>query len=274
VQQGLFRQVALERLSSPDQLDRLMRVTDPKTWLALAALTALTLAVVLWSVFGSVATSVRTQGVVIREGGNYIIRANTTGRLADLKVQRGDRLSPGQVIATLAPEAGAMTTVSSPFGSAEVVEVLAVKQDRLTPDTPVAAVELVDEELRGLLYVPASVAAQVQPDMAVQVSPASVKREEFGFILGRVRTVAQFPSTQRGMTASLGNESLVQHFLSAAGGAPVEIEVELLGDRTPSGFKWSTSNGPPTKIPSGTLSQADIILEEQRPISLMLPIFR
>ena len=76
MQQGLFRQVALERLSSPDQLDRLMRVTDPKTWLALAALTALTLAVVLWSVFGSVATSVRTQGVVIREGGNYIIRAS------------------------------------------------------------------------------------------------------------------------------------------------------------------------------------------------------
>src|SRR5689334_8616859 len=111
MQQRLFRQIALERLSSPDQLDRLMRVTDPKTWLALAALAALTLAVVLWSIFGSVATSVRAQGVVIREGGNYILRANTTGRLADLKVQRGDLLGPGQIIATLAPEAGMTTSV-------------------------------------------------------------------------------------------------------------------------------------------------------------------
>jgi len=76
------------------------------------------------------------------------------------------------------------------------------------------------------------------------------------------------------MTALLGNESLVQHFLAATGGAPVEIEVELLRDRTPSGFKWSTSSGPPTQILSGTLSQADIILAEQRPISLVLPIFQ
>ena len=30
MQQGLFREVALERLSSPDQLDRLLRITDPK----------------------------------------------------------------------------------------------------------------------------------------------------------------------------------------------------------------------------------------------------
>jgi hypothetical protein len=274
MQQGLFRQVALERLSPPDQLDRLMRVTDSKGWLALAALAALTLATVLWSIFGSVATTVRGDGAVIRVGGTYKVRANTAGRLAELKVKRGDVLSAGQVIATLAAEAGARTEMTNPFGPAEVVEVLASRQDPLTPDRAVLSVELLDEEIHALLYLPATVAAHVEPGMPVQVSPAGVKREEFGFILGRVRTVAQFPSTQQGMTALLENESLVQHFLTATRGTPVEIEVELLRDQTPSGLKWSTSSGPPGPVPSGTLSQADIVLGEQRPISLVLPSLR
>jgi hypothetical protein len=34
----LFRQAALERLSSPEQLDQLVRVTHPLGWLALLAL--------------------------------------------------------------------------------------------------------------------------------------------------------------------------------------------------------------------------------------------
>ena len=37
----IFRKVALERLSSPEQLDQLMQVTSPKGWLALAGLGAL-----------------------------------------------------------------------------------------------------------------------------------------------------------------------------------------------------------------------------------------
>ncbi len=36
----IFRKVALERLSSPEQLDQLLQVTDPKGWLALGALGA------------------------------------------------------------------------------------------------------------------------------------------------------------------------------------------------------------------------------------------
>ena len=33
----LFRKVSLDRLSSPEQLDQLLRVTDPKSWLGLFA---------------------------------------------------------------------------------------------------------------------------------------------------------------------------------------------------------------------------------------------
>ena len=41
MRQGMFREVALERLSTPEQLDQVMRVTSPAAWLALVALAIL-----------------------------------------------------------------------------------------------------------------------------------------------------------------------------------------------------------------------------------------
>jgi HlyD family secretion protein len=41
MQKSLFRQEAMDKTLSPDELDRLMRVTGPKGWLALIALLAL-----------------------------------------------------------------------------------------------------------------------------------------------------------------------------------------------------------------------------------------
>src|ERR1044071_42828 len=99
MQQGLFRQSAMDRLSSPDQLDQLMRVTDPKGWVALLALLGLTLAMVLLGIFRSIATSVGGQGVLIREGGTFRAYSESTGQVVKLGVQRGDTLTEGQVIA-------------------------------------------------------------------------------------------------------------------------------------------------------------------------------
>jgi HlyD family secretion protein len=44
--------------------------------------------------------------------------------------------------------------------------------------------------------------------------------------------------------------------------------------KTPSGFRWSSSQGPPVEIFSGTLVSASIVTEEKRPISYVLPILR
>jgi HlyD family secretion protein len=43
---------------------------------------------------------------------------------------------------------------------------------------------------------------------------------------------------------------------------------------TPSGFKWTSREGPETKIGSGTLLQVQISVEERRPIELVIPTVR
>jgi hypothetical protein len=60
----MFRQQALDRLSSPERLDELMHVTSPRSWLALVGLGAVLIAALIWSVFTTVSTSVPAVGVV------------------------------------------------------------------------------------------------------------------------------------------------------------------------------------------------------------------
>jgi HlyD family secretion protein len=46
--QSIFRDVALERLSVPDGLDRLLRVTDSKAWMARLAVSCLIAPALVW----------------------------------------------------------------------------------------------------------------------------------------------------------------------------------------------------------------------------------
>jgi HlyD family secretion protein len=43
---------------------------------------------------------------------------------------------------------------------------------------------------------------------------------------------------------------------------------------TASRYRWSSSNGPPLRIQSGTLATAHVIVSEKRPIELVIPLLR
>ena len=47
--EGLFRKATIDKVSSPEQLDLLMRVTSPVGWLALTAMAVMIGAVGVWS---------------------------------------------------------------------------------------------------------------------------------------------------------------------------------------------------------------------------------
>lgn len=61
-----YRQTALDRLSSPEQLDQLLVATRPQGWLALAALLVLLASALVWASYGTVTTRITAEGVVAR----------------------------------------------------------------------------------------------------------------------------------------------------------------------------------------------------------------
>ena len=62
---SIFNKTAQEKLRSPDDLEKYIRVTKPSTWAVLAAFALLLVGVLAWAIFGSVSTSVSGTGVLI-----------------------------------------------------------------------------------------------------------------------------------------------------------------------------------------------------------------
>ena len=65
VNSTIFNKRAAEKLRSPDDLDKFVRVTNPSVWVVLAACVALLAGLLAWGVFGAVTSSVSTTGVAI-----------------------------------------------------------------------------------------------------------------------------------------------------------------------------------------------------------------
>ena len=407
----IFRKVALERLSSPEQLDQMVQVTDPKGWLALTGIGALLLAAIGWGVFGSIPTTSQGDGILLRQGGISDLVSNAAGQVQEVLVSVGDVIEKGQPVARIQQDAllrqiaddrskqavlrdqyaealrifsqqkqlrardlaqqranlqrsietlekdvsllrerldaqqallndglitretflttqqslnakrdqlaqarldlngldlkrieadqqldqqlqarqtaihdleleigelnaklGENVNILSPY-SGRVLEVLANRGDVVNPGTPILSVEVLSENLQAVLFVPASTGKKVQPGMTVRLSPSTVKREEYGSLLGKVTWVAEFPSTARGMIRLLGNEALVTKLMTQ--GPPIQVNVALTRDpATPTGYRWSSSRGPNLKISSGTLASGDIVVQEDRPIRLIIPKVR
>jgi HlyD family secretion protein len=408
----IFRQASLDRLSSPEQLDRVITVTKPHDWLAAVALSALLAAAVIWSVFGSVPTLVKGSGILIATGGqvfdaitagdgivteivpkvgdtvaadDVIARISQTtlvlqiknaravlaerkneydgrrkqadsykeSRLQNLAARRralDDRVASSerhasavekqlqseermfeqrlitwdklqgtrqdlamahqtaldaksQIVQVEADEISARHSderelqaalerltdaerqlselelqlqqrdqVLSP-AAGRVTELKVAVGNRIPAGTPIASIESGVTGLQLVLYLPPDQGKLVKPGMDVRVSPSTVKREEYGTVVGTVREVSEFPATAQAMGAVLGNESLVRQFSSR--GPPFATRIDLSRDpRTTTGYQWSGGSGPPTVISSGTIADAEVTVREDAPISFVVPLLR
>jgi HlyD family secretion protein len=413
MQANLFRKVALERLSSPEQLDMLMRVITPKAWLALGPLLGLIFLALVWSWFGSIPTKVNGSCILINPTGLADVSSIASGRITSLLVKVGDEVKAGQEVARVAqPEmldridkakqrlaelqahgrvvrsmssqgevlntqslaqqrialesrlrvqlemarlaaeredtqsklleqglvtrqavvqtkqerAGALleaeniknqikelslrrlqgekqdrgevanieaqineaqreldslqengklnTSITSPF-SGRVVDVKVGAGSLVAPGSSLFNVERTGagaDQLEAVLFVPAADGKKVAPGMIAEITPSTVKREEYGFMRGKVNFVSDYPATQQSMMLLLQNDALVRDLSGES--APIEIRAKFASTENYSGYEWSSASGAPVKIHSGTLCTGDIVVQRQRPISLVIPIIK
>src|SRR6516164_6512109 len=98
---SIFRKAALERLSSPEQLDYLMSITSPVAWIALAAVGVIAFLIILWGFIGFIPAKVSGKGILLRGGSVFDVSAGSDGVITDLPVKPGDVVQAGQSIAAI-----------------------------------------------------------------------------------------------------------------------------------------------------------------------------
>jgi HlyD family secretion protein len=165
-----------------------------------------------------------------------LILAEVAGVVAELVVDAGDPVSPGQTVARLLP----LATATGP--------------GRLT----------------AIAYLPADAGKSVAAGMQARIDPATVKFELDGYLLGTVAAVAELPASREGLMRRLRNSVLVDEILR--GGTTFEIEVHLLEDATtPSGYAWTSGRGPNLSIEPGTPARVEVVTGRAHVISLLFP---
>jgi HlyD family secretion protein len=209
---------------------------------------------------------------------NEILKLRT--QKTDLETQRAREIQDSQFrvnearreVDRLTGELGQDTRILSPL-EGRVLEIKVSTGSVLSIGTPVVAIESEGTTLDALIYIPSEQGKSVKPGMEVRVEPSTVKREEFGSMVGTVVNVSEFPITPQGMAAVLHNDNLVNRF--SKDGPRYAASVRLEQDAaTQSGYRWAVGNGPPIHLTSGTLTRAEITTRKQRPIDLVIPLFK
>jgi biotin carboxyl carrier protein len=308
----LFRASSLERLSSPEQLDQLMPIISPKRWAALGAIIILLSAAVLWGILGTVTTTVEGEGILIRQDGVKRVLTPRSGLVRNVLVRPGDVIYskaklvqlddryPEQPPPPRSPRPGTDKGKAGANGkedkedspdrpkfaanldenyltsnwSGRVLEVLVQEGSVIERGSLILTIEpLLTAHLEGLIYMPVADGHKVKPGMRVEFAPSTVKKNEFGYVLGSVTSVSRFPSSHQAIMRLLENEELVR---SLTRDSPcLQISAQLIPDEsTISGYKWSSSKGPPLELASGIPCKARVTVREQRPIRLVVPTIR
>lgn len=128
------------------------------------------------------------------------------------------------------------------------------------------------KELQVIIFASVRDGKKIKKGMQAQILPTTVKREEHGFMFGVVDYVSDYPVSRASIQRRLQNERLVQEL--SGDSPPTEIHAKLLLSDDQQNFKWSSSANTPLPVSSGTLCSADIVVNRQRPISLVIPVFK
>ncbi|WP_175407529.1 HlyD family efflux transporter periplasmic adaptor subunit [Streptomyces sp. TRM64462] len=267
-----FRQQALSKLQSPEEIDLPVRFARPQGLLVLAVTVVAVIAASVWAVAGSVDTTLRAPGILTHAQGSYVLQSPVAGQVTAVHAEEGDhvgadsplvgiRTAQGDGVVVRTPAPGRVTSLAAAIGAV------------VTTGADIAAVERVDEEddpLTAVLYVPSGSAASVPVGASVDLTVESVPAQRYGVLRGRVKEVGRTPLTSRRIAAFLGSGQLGEEF--AREGRPVAVLVEL--DRsasTATGYAWSRSDGPPFPLASMTLATGTVHVAAQRPVDWLLP---
>jgi HlyD family secretion protein len=178
-------------------------------------------------------------------------------------------------VARLERELAERSEVATPY-TGRVLELMTEQGDMVASGEPILSLDLTGrsvKKLMAVLYVSSVEGKRIRVGMPVRIAPSTVKQEEFGMMLGRVTYVSDFPATTKGMARVLKNDQLVS--VLSGSGAPYEVHADLtVAPETVSKYKWSSSEGPPLTIQSGTLATASIEVRQERPIGMVIPLFR
>ncbi|MGX1479525.1 UNVERIFIED_CONTAM: multidrug efflux pump subunit AcrA (membrane-fusion protein) [Streptomyces canus] len=266
-----FRQQALAKLQSPEELDLPVRFARPQGWLVMSVTVVVMAAAAVWAVTGSVASTVSAPAILTHGQGSYILQSPVAGQVTQVIAKEGTQLPADSPVLKVRTAEG--DTVVRTVAAGRLTALAATIGQIISTGANVAAVEKVahaSDPMYATVYVPAENAASIPENAAVDLTVSSVPTQEYGVLRGHVKSVDRSAQSAQQIAAFLGDSQLGEQFTKD--GRPVAVLVRLDKSKgTKSGYRWSSAEGPPFTLTSMTVASGSIRLADQRPVDWLLP---
>ena len=268
-------------LRSPEQISDHLRVTYVPTYLLATAVTVLLVAFIVWGVLGSVSDKAYFSGVVFPAQGTTDITLPNKGIVRSMMVRNGDSVRLGQTVALVSIGDDSHSFLTSTVNGL----VVSTKTDNEPFEAFDPIVSVVGDDASGeqtqrallLAYANNEAQRNLRVGMEAQVWPADQKRDEIGYVRGRISQVVRYPADAAKVRQILKSDILAQQLLEQDDGehrssdAVYEVIIELQNDPAdPTCYDWSFGQPDDVSMDFGTYCS---VLTETRRRSMFQYLF-
>ena len=252
-----------KKLQSPDQIGSTLKVTALPTYLL--ALTAVLLigAFLVWGFLGTVSDKVYYSGVVFPLEGTSDVSLPNRGMVRTIFVHSGDHVSRGQSVALISVDNSYSILTSTVEGT-----VISTKVD----NEPFEAFEPIISVISGneiqasrtmlIAYIDNAGQRDLREGMGAQVWPEDEKRDEIGYVRGRVMRIDRYPVSANEVRQTLKNEEMASRLLES-GHMMYQVNIELMrSEQNPTLYDWSF--GQPEDVSMNVGTYCSVLSETRR----------
>ena len=252
-------------LQSPDQIGEHLRVTAVPTYLLATAAFVLLAAFIVWGFLGNVSDKAYYSGVVFPVQGTTDITLPNKGIVRAVLVHNGDSVRQGQTVAMVSIGDSHSFLTSTVSGL-----VISTKSDNEPFEAFDPIVSVIDgtgtsqhiDQTQLIAYADNAAQRDLGIGMEAQVWPADEKRDEIGYVRGRITQVVRYPADADDVRQTLKSNILAKRLLEQ-GDVVYEVRIDLL--RSPEDstlYDWSF--GEPENVSMGIGTYCSVLTETRR----------
>lgn len=252
-------------LQSPEQIGDYLRVTYVPAYLLATAISLLLAAFIVWGVLGNVSDKAYYSGVVFPAQGTSDITLPNSGIVRTMLVQNGDSVRVGQTIAMVSVGDSHSFLTSTVSGL-----VISTKADNEPFEAFDPIISVVDDNTASALqktqliaYADNEAQRHLRIGMEAQVWPANEKRDEIGYVRGRISQVVRYPANVSKVRQKLKSDILAQRLTDEGKDLVYEVRIDLLrSSKDTTQYDWSF--GQPDDVDMSVGTYCSVLTETRR----------
>ena len=247
----IYRKTALDKISSPEQLDKSLKITSPLSWLVLLGLTLIVIVAVIWSIVGSIPETITLPGILAEPDGVCSVVATESGKAIEMKCDVNSSVSIGtDVLVYDTDSKNGLSLVSDQDGIVVKTFVEGGKTfesgDEILRITP----SLNNKKLVAICYASKEEAKKVKDQLETirgtsknieaRVEVGGISTQKYGYLEARVFAIDSLPGDKKLAEIWGGAGNVAQE---ANGKIAIVCEFDFQDRETRTGLRWSNEKG-------------------------------